>query len=334
MSASKRSSASRYSNSRAQSGKDAARNVGVVLGLGGLSFFLGFFVLARMVPDRQNEAGSPSTPDAQKVSPASSSQIAQAAAPSTVSEAPAATIPVKAPPAAKKPAETSDIAIEPGDESASQKPGTLDDAPAKSRAAQDEGQAAQNGTENAAKKGSEDTTALPDRETGSPEAPTVSPAPHTRTRKPRVKSGDGETAASASKSETGGFSQDDQKPSKIDRDESDTSAHPAPRATRHAASGESSDSGDEEKPKSVKPARRTRYRVVAGAYALRESAERAAQKVTDLGLEATVVPVSKEDGTTVYRVQQGIYRLRANANAAKQKLADAGLDADVVKTGG
>ena len=61
MGASKRSNYSAAGNRRG-AGAEAARNLGVVLGLGGLSFFLGFFVLSRMVPDKHDTSGLAPSP--------------------------------------------------------------------------------------------------------------------------------------------------------------------------------------------------------------------------------------------------------------------------------
>ena len=85
-------------------------------------------------------------------------------------------------------------------------------------------------------------------------------------------------------------------------------------------------------PKVAKPVKRVRYSVRGSAYSRREAAEREARKITDLGLEAAVVPITTEDGTTVYRVQQGVYRNRSNAEKAKTKLSDTGVEAEIIKT--
>lgn len=77
--------------------------------------------------------------------------------------------------------------------------------------------------------------------------------------------------------------------------------------------------------------KRVRYSVRGSAYSRREAAEREARRITDVGLDATVVPVTSEDGTTVYRVQQGVYRNRSNAEKAKAKLSEAGVEAEIVR---
>ena len=355
MGASKRGNSSRYSNSGGGSpGADAARNVGIVLGLGGLSFFLGFFVLSRMVPDRNAPDAAPAaTPaSAQTVTPAPHTAQTVASAPhlaQTVESAPAI--------APRKPA-SSDVTIEPADETPSQKPASLDrstdangdktadsvtdkmdkldganaspdatlDTPPKNANSDDTGAAAKRGPGAAAR--------TPARSIDGSDATPVTPTRRTRRARPRSSEGDAEAIAPPDSANTGGISEGDQKPSRIDRDESDATPRAAPRANRRSVKADTTnDSSDEPAPAPTRAVKRSRYRVAAGSYAQREAAERAVHRVTDLGLDATVVPVTKDDGTTVYRVQQGVYRSRANAEAARQKLSDAGLDAEVVKTG-
>lgn len=350
MSAGKRGNSSRYSSS-GNTGKDAARNVGIVLGLGGLSFFLGFFVLSRMVPDRHEE-GVPSTAtraSSQSVTPApQTTQITVPIAASTQREPmPAATLPKKA--------ASSDVTIEPADDISAQKPASIDKTADKDAGdvadKMDKLDAAPDATLDTPPKNGDSTGDAEPRakrsggtaakvpaHTLDGDTPTVPtpPRPKRRTRTHSAASSAVASADSTDSTDNGGIVEGDQKPSRIDRDQNDAqpSETRAARRTKPEPKTEPSDSADEPAAKPARPARRSRYRVAAGSYALRESAERAVGRVTDLGLEATVVPVTREDGTTVYRVQQGVYRSRANAESARQKLSDAGLDAEVVKTGG
>ncbi len=351
MGAGKRGNSSRYSSSGGSTGKDAARNVGIVAGLGGLSFFLGFFVLSRMVPDRHEEstASTATRASAQSITPAP--QTVQTAVPpagSTQREPTSAAAPSKR-------VASSDVTIEPADDTSAQKPASIDKTADKNSGdvadKLDKMDAAPDATLDTPPKNGDSTG---DAEPGAkrtggttakvpPHTPdgdtTTVPTPPRRTRRTRAHSAASDVvsaAASADSTDNSGIVEGDQKPSRIDRDQSD--AQPSEtRATRRIKPDpktDTSDSADESTPKPARAVKRSRYRVAAGSYALRESAERAVGRVTDLGLEATVVPVTKEDGTTVYRVQQGVYRSRANAESARQKLSDAGLDAEVVKTGG
>lgn len=323
MAASKRSS---YSQSNF--GGDVVRNLCVIGGLGGLSFFLGFFVLGRMVPDKENAPGKGTKrpPDAQAV------QVAQKPASSPASEsAPSASEPI-APLAPQKSSE-SVVTIEPADETVAQKPRDFDTASGA----------------NKSDKVDKDKSPVGDATDGvTKETPdVVIPVGHAsdstaktpqKTRKAHKPSK--ESVDATATSENGGIREGDQKPSKIDPDNSSDN-HPDRSSAKKDPDAEVSSVSSRETSKesasavsSGTPVRRTRYRVDAGAYARREAAEKVAQRVTDLGLEASVLPITKEDGTTVYRVQQGVYRKRSNADAAHKKLADAGLDTDVVKTGG
>jgi hypothetical protein len=325
MGASKRSNYSRNS-SYSNPGKDVVRNIGVVAGLGGLSFFLGFFVLAKMVPDKHGEAEStPSVTQSQL--PVPTRQTVQAAVPVTSSSRETASTPASPP--FHKDSAASGVTIEPDDQTAAQKPRDVDSA---SRSAlPDTSASPSNDSANASHSTTDAAPTAPHDEVGTPTTTGSNGTTGTAHRKPRLRghSGDGNTDLNASATDNGGISEGDQKPSRIDRDESDTSA----RSERHSARPDTGDAANAETPPPAKTVKRNRYRVVAGSYAQRESAERRAQRVKDLGMDADVVSITKDDGTTVYRVQQGIYRKRANAEAAQKKLTDAGMDADVVKTG-
>ena len=320
MAASKRSNSGRSNYSQSSPGKDVARNIGVVAGLGGLSFFLGFFVLAKMVPDKQGQPES-ATPATQSRPIAATRSSAQTAA-VPVTSASRETVSTPAPPASHQDSAAPGVTIEPDDQTATQKPRDMDGS---SRSAlPDTGASPADDGTNASRNTTDAASTAPHDEAGSPTA-----APAMR-HKPRLRghSADGGTDATTSATDNGGIGEGDQKPSRIDRDESEPSA----RVERHSAKLDTGSAASGEAPPAA-PVKRTRYRVVAGSYAQRESAERRAQRVKDLGLDADVVSVTKDDGTTVYRVQQGIYRKRANAEAAQKKISEAGMDADVVKTG-
>lgn len=315
----------RSSYSQGSSGGDFVRNVGVVGVLGGLSFFLGFFVLPRMVPDKER---APATLPKPPSAAAQTVQVAQKpTSPSASEAAPPASEPVRS----KKSSE-SGVTIEPADEIDAQKPRDFDGA---SKATQVDKE----------KSASGDSTDIVTKEPPDLIIPVAKEAGSTSKtpRKPhKTRSIPGEnTSDAAIASENGGIRQGDQKPSNIDPDNSAVN-HPdrsnakpntdEAGTSKRASTKESSD--DAGSASSNAPVKRTRYRVDAGAYSRREAADKVAQRVTDLGLEASVLPITKEDGTTVYRVQQGVYRKRSNADAAQKKLSDAGLDTDIVKTGG
>ena len=312
--------ASKRSNySQGSPGKDVARNIGVVAGLGGLSFFLGFFVLAKMVPDKQGQPEA--APPATQARPVGETRQPAQTAAAPVSSAARET--VSPPSAPHQDSAAPGVTIEPDDQTATQKPRDMDGS-SRSTPSETGASPADDGT-NATRSAPDVAATPPQDEAGSP---TATPATH---RKPRLRghSADGGTDAGTPATDNGGIGEGDQKPSRIDRDESDTSA----RSERRSAKANTGDATSGDTPAPAKTVKRTRYRVVAGSYAQRESAERRAQRVKDLGLDADVVSVTKDDGTTVYRVQQGIYRKRANAEAAQKKISEAGMDADVVKTG-
>lgn len=77
------------------------------------------------------------------------------------------------------------------------------------------------------------------------------------------------------------------------------------------------------------PVKNGLYRVQIGVYSTREKAEEVARSASDKGITTTVHVISR-DGRTLYRVQHSAHRDRAKAESDKQKLIDAGLDASIV----
>ncbi len=317
MGASKRSNYSAGSGRGA--GAEAARNLGVVLGLGGLSFFLGFFVLSRMVPDKHDTSGL-------APSPAVTTHDTAPVPTPTPDPAPREARTVAAAPASRR--NDNGPELEPATEPATQTPGSIDSA-----------KPSHSDTSSANPADSAETGANPATgatgETGSASSTTSRTRRHSRTTMPDASSTNDK--AQGDTTDNGGFSQEDQKPSRIDRD---ASGDAPSRTTRHTDADTSSshsdrnDSATGDTTHTATPAKRARYSVRGSAYSRREAAEREVRRITDIGLEATVVPVTTEDGTTVYRVQQGVYRNRSNAEKAKTKLSDAGVEAEIVKTSG
>ena len=326
MGASKRSNYS--ANNRGNAGAEAARNLGVVLGLGGLSFFLGFFVLSRMVPDKHDTSGlaaasAATTHDAPIAPPQTSS------APSVPAHNEAATSDSSS---TVRPADKGPV-LEQASEPATQPSGSVEHAakPTMPDGANSVETGDSSGAASIAGSSAANTTSA-----GGAPSETNSAVPKTPHMRRHVGSAPLDAASpSGDKTDTGSISQEDQKPSRIDREASgDTPA----RSERHASAGSTGSrsdradsTGDESSPP-PKTVKRVRYSVRGSAYSRREAAERESRRITDLGLDATVVPITSEDGTTVYRVQQGVYRNRSNAEKAKSKLSDAGVEAEIVKT--
>ena len=101
------------------------------------------------------------------------------------------------------------------------------------------------------------------------------------------------------------------------------------------------DQGDNELPtaRTSRPARRradpeaasgAMYHVHLGAFHSRNAAAHEVQRARDKGFSAQLVPVT-HNGRTLYRVQAGAFHERTRAESVKQSLQDASLDASVVQ---
>ena len=86
------------------------------------------------------------------------------------------------------------------------------------------------------------------------------------------------------------------------------------------------DSSSADAPKS-KP-KSSYYKVHLGAYQTKEAANRQMEVAKEKGFDTQVLPVTR-NGRTLYRVQLGAYKDRDHANTAKQSLDDAGLSGKV-----
>lgn len=327
MGASKRSNYS--ANNRGNAGAEAARNLGMVLGLGGLSFFLGFFVLSRMVPDKHDTSGLAASAATTHDAPITPPQTASA---SPIPAHRETTTPEVA--STPRPADKGPV-LEQASEPATQPSGSVEHA-AKPATSDGTGSAEIGDASGAGSTAGSSAANATSAGSAASETDSVVPkTPHTRR---RVGSTPLDSASpSGDKTDTGTISQEDQKPSRIDRE---TSGDTPARSERHASAGSAASradradsTGDESSP-TPKTVKRVRYSVRGSAYSRREAAEREARRITDLGLDAAVVPITTEDGTTVYRVQQGVYRNRSNAEKAKSKLSEAGVEAEIVKTSG
>ena len=88
---------------------------------------------------------------------------------------------------------------------------------------------------------------------------------------------------------------------------------------------------DESSSEESKPRERTSlYKVHLGAYQSKEAANRQREVAKEKGFDTQVLPVTR-NGRTMYRVQLGAYKDRDRANTAKQSLDDAGLSGKVTE---
>lgn len=262
------------------------RGAFVLLLLAILSFALGFFVLARILPgDRPAEtpgstAPSPSSGDSSASGPANPApSIASGIA--NASPAPRENLPGPT--------------IDPEDSQEVQPPDPLDDASGGASSLFSDG----NTTENREPENNTPTPRLPESSARNP----VGTVP------PEAESGN---AALQSRERDAV-----QPPARIDRPRATVSTPPeaATRAQEPATASSETESGTTN----------GLFRVQVGVYSTREAAEREAQRLTAQGLSANVQAATIA-GRALFRVQHGAFRNRANAEAARERLKAAGVD--------
>ena len=328
------------------------RTLGIFLALAALSFVLGFFVLARLIPGSSKPAmaatipgsGPPSVEPRDRgapgdfqpaldVQPRKSAEVASgdAALPK-----PKATPGPSLDPAGDAPA--------PADPAEVQKPRRVDDNPS--------GDVASNSDDGSGAPAADDAAAAPKPHPAQTPTPTV----HPRRRR----------HAAAHKTErTAGASTDDTIDTRDNGAETDTQDPPVKRSrqTRRAATEENTITDSEDAPvKRTHRARRPRaasteeqdtsgeesdqptrtrratadtpsggyYHVHLGAFHSRDAADHEVQRARAKGFEAQIVPTTRR-GRTLYRVQAGAYRDKERAESVKQSLQDASLDATVTE---
>src|SRR5579871_5528265 len=289
----------RYSsyNASRNSGLAFARGAFVLLVVLVLSFGLGFFVIARMVPGAPKPEGGNGTPISATNRPDTDSQEnanKKSSPPSTTPSNQDA--PHTAPPAAKPPAGPT---IDPEDEV--QKPDKLDP-------------------------NSDSTNTIKKSDDANGDAVPSDPADKTDPKHP------GDPSA-ADKNSSGGDTPPTRTRRRSRRHASDTEVQPAGKPGE--STGDSTDtpdtSGRSAEPANgesaaTKPAHDGLYRVQIGVYSTREKAEEIAKDARDRGFKATVKTIERE-GRTLYRVQHSAHQDRAKAEADQQRLNDAGFDA-------
>lgn len=69
------------------------------------------------------------------------------------------------------------------------------------------------------------------------------------------------------------------------------------------------------------------YRVQAGAFSVKENAEKLKEELMKKGFDTVVV---NDSGKAVYRIQAGAFSAKSNAQEMKRKLIEEGFDAIVV----
>ncbi len=284
-------------------GQALAKSLLIMLALALLSFTLGFFVLAKMLP-------ASSRPDSATSANADNGDSAPVNAPNANDErhdAPAARpAPRSAPPVAQTPHPTPGPSIAPADDTPVQQPDALDkpqnDAPPAT-----DNRPADNPFATV-------TPAAPSGEAAAPVTPRHRRRRHAAPnanaiQKPATPDGD------ASRPENAPPTTDARPDASRSAPDSSASADPAlPSAARS---------------ESVSPPNSGLYRVQLGVFSTREAAEQQARSANDKGFRTTIQPFTRE-GRTLYRVQHGLYRKRANAEAARQRLNDASVDSDLV----
>lgn len=298
-----RTRANRGARGRSHSGASFLRSLLLLTLLGCLSFVLGFFVIARVVPgiSKQDSNSTPSSNVTGDVPPPQSSQ-----SPPTVASEPRTSPSVSpfhsAPPANSPTMQAHSNApgpsIDPMDDegAAVQKPGSPDEPVAGDT----------RGHVTRANHETPSVTAM-DTKTGAA-AETIKARrkrrraadnPHLQTPANPDDAGDGATTSAGS--ETPGAA------ASTDQASGGTAANPDSAAS--TASGS--------------------YRVQLGVFATRAKADEVAGQARSKGFDIYVKRYRSRSGKRLYRVQQGIYQDREHADEVRQQLQDSGLSASV-----
>ena len=317
-----------------------ARTLGIFMALAALSFVLGFFVLARLMP------GSPKTAMAATL-PADTPPTDRRDAPAPAgSDLPS--LDQSAPESAHGPASrhvtsvpgpTLDPVAEPthpGGPVLVQKPRRLDESAAHSAPAASDGGATPIA----------DGADLP--KSGVRAAAAV---PRTRRRRhalppPDTSDVPGASDAAAAPDESGAADAQDEPVAKtraprrhgalVSSEQDPATDTPSRRRrTRPAPSDDPGTDGDGSVPRSTRRseadaagASPTVYRVHLGSFHSRDAADLEVRRARTKGFDTQVVP-STRNGRTIYRVQAGAYHERTRAESLKESLQDSSLDATV-----
>ncbi|HZO87699.1 MAG TPA: SPOR domain-containing protein [Chthonomonadaceae bacterium] len=277
----------------------------LMFGLIALSFALGFFVLARLLPFNQHleetnnssvvptTSGSSSASNAASASPAvTSSGTATPGATSSTGNSPKS---ATAAPTTSTHANTPGPSIDPVDENKPlvQQPDSLDSGPSQTDASQN----------------SEETTRSPFANLTPSASDHGENAPHSRQRR-RAQTSELNVS---------------QTPSSLDKETGTTAGAadtPAGSVSGDVSSSPNRDSTGDHAAASSGP-----YRVQLGVFATREKAEQVAQPARDKGFSIHIRAYRTADGQRLYRVQNGVFRHRRSAESALQRLKDAGFEA-------
>src|SRR5581483_9546735 len=290
------------SSSRARSGgMGLLKGFLVMCGLATLSFALGFFVLARLLPGNQKpeEARDTSVETASNSAPTPTNAVT---AP-PVSTPPTTTTP--APAAPPKPnTDTPGPVIEPLDSNNSgvQQPDSPDSPRQSDRATEPSASSERNPF----------IAIAPDTLTEN------APAAPRRARRHRTNPTP-DTGAIQTPAQPDGVSSPSATP--------DTSARPETGGATEAAPGTDTGTTSSSRADTSSASDSRRYRVQLGIFSTREKADEVAQAARDKGVRTYIRQYTGPNGQPLYRVQQGIYRNRARAEAARQRLTEAGIEA-------
>jgi cell division septation protein DedD len=286
------------------------------MALAALSFVLGFFVLARIMPGSTKPAMASTLP----AGPASQADDAREPA-----EVP---VKLKSQPA-DGPAEA------PAKQVAGPSLDPVNDPPAAS---------APSGVQKPRKMQDDTAAAVDDAGSLAPDAASTQPAPRVASTRPRrrrhaaVPKVEAPAPADAPAADETAATSDDA--NATDREDAPVAKTRRPRRLSTPSrddQGSAGDEGDGEQPPKIhRPDSATAggalYHVRLGSFHSRAAADNEVERARSKGFETQVVPVM-HNGRTIYRVQAGAFRERTRAESIKQSLQDASLDASVTAQG-
>lgn len=266
------------------------RGAGILLLLAILSFALGFFVLARIMPgDKATETPGNTAP----------SQSSNGSVPSRSENAPSASTGIaNASPAPRE--DRPGPVIDPEGEPEVQQPESLDEP--RGEASDDD-----DGEENREERPATENNSPPQIPEPSRNEPFGAVVPE---REPDRRSSEETPRRNRERDDV-------QPPARLDSTQS-TRTTPSSTAAREREPSASA-------PQTSSPTNSGLFRVQVGAYSTKEAAEREAQRLTGQGFSANVQAMNS-GGRTLYRVQHGAFRNKANAESARERLKAAGVD--------
>ncbi len=305
------------------------RTLTVFLALAALSFVLGFFVLARLIPGSSRSGASAILPSAPGSQPGEDATVADGARPAVNSEA----APSRIPPVASEAAVTAPPVRTPGP--------TLDPSTDAPLATDPTGVQKPRKVDESAK---EQASAAPDAgtsgsDTDSPKARIVAhliAAKPKRRHRASVRNIEAAPAAVAADEHAAG----DDESVTTDREDAPVPRTHRPRRVRVAHTTNEQESTTTESDDAERPVRTRRadsetsggalFHVRLGAYHSREAADHEVQRARTKGFATRVVPI-QQHGHVLYRVQVGAFRQRNRAESIRQSLEDASLAATVTE---